>query len=369
MISSKLGRIKGVPPLLIRYFTREIIGWYIAGIFLFLTLQMVDVLSSTISNLLAYKPPLLKALAAFLAYLPTLVNRTLVLAVPFSILLTFSRMQRDNELKAIMSSGIKPLSLVWPLVLPFSVVGVLAFYNAGTLVPAGLKNWDAAWYSIYNRPASPPEQSKYTYAPAGALYYAGRIIKDKSSQNAQLYGVMVQRGDEIMTASTGLWDTKTQTWQLASPWITKAGQRPYQSLKTVTVPQTDTLRPPPASAQKVSNAELKTALAGNNPDHNNPDHNNLDRNTRREYTFQLATRYADPLTPVVFALAAGMLGLLIRNRAAAFAAVLVFIVCFYVLWTTMPQLGRSGALDPTFAAWVPNLFFLAFAGILAWRLR
>ena len=72
---------------------------------------------------------------------------------------------------------------------------------------------------------------------------------------------------------------------------------------------------------------------------------------------------------MVFALAAGMLGLLIRNRAAAFAAVLVFIVCFYILWTTMPGLAGAGALNPTLAAWVPNLAFLLLAGGLAWRLR
>ncbi len=357
--SSGTARIAPVP-ILTRTVLGEIARWYLGGVALFLTLLMTDALSSTVGKLLIYDPPPAQALAAFLSILPQSLNKTLVLAVPFSILLAFSRMQRDNELKAILASGIRPLSLVWPLALPFALVGVLAYVNAGTLVPAGLANWDRAWFTIYDQPLPPPQQEKYTYAPPGALFYAGRVSADNAGSSvAQLSGVMVQRGDETITAQFGTWDSGQQTWTLSNAWITRPGQNPRQSPTDVVIAQTDTLRPPPPAAQQVSNAELRAALAGDT----------LSRKGRRDYTFQLAVRVADPATPVVFALAAGMLGLLIRNRAAAFAAVLVFIVCFYILWTTMPGLAGAGALNPTLAAWVPNLAFLLLAGGLAWRLR
>ncbi|CAM3515732.1 LptF/LptG family permease [Deinococcus frigens] len=346
-------------PLLTRTVLGEIARWYLAGVALFLTLLMTDALSTTVGKLLIYDPPISQAVAAFLSILPQSLNKTLVLAVPFSILLAFSRMQRDNELKAVLASGIRPLSLVWPLALPFALVGVLAYFNAGTLVPAGLANWDRAWFNIYDQPTPPPQQEKYTYAPPGALYHAGRVVNDQNGQVAQLQGVMVQRGDETITAESGTWDAGKQTWTLLAPWITRPGQNPRQSPTDVVIAQRDTLRPPPPAAQQVSNAELRAALAGDT----------LSRKGRRDYAFQLAARVADPVTPVVFALAAGMLGLLIRNRAAAFAAVLVFIVCFYVLWTTMPGLAGAGAVNPGLAAWIPNLVFLLLAGGLAWRLR
>ncbi|CAM4151980.1 LptF/LptG family permease [Deinococcus marmoris] len=347
-------------PILTRTVLGEIARWYLAGVALFLILLMTDALSSTVGKLLIYHPPVIKAVAAFLSILPQNLNKTLVLAVPFSILLAFSRMQRDNELKAILASGIRPLSLVWPLAIPFALVGVLAYFNASTLVPAGLANWDRSWYSIYDMAPPPPQQEKYTYAPPEALYYAGRVNSDSGGgQVAQLDGVMVQRRGETLTAQFGTWDTGKQTWTLSNPWITRPGQNPQRSSGDVVVPQNDALRPPPPAAQQVSNAELRAALTGNT----------LSRKGVRDYTFQLAARIADPVTPIVFALAAGMLGLLIRNRAAAFAAVLVFIVCFYVLWTTMPGLAGAGALNPTLAAWIPNLAFLLLAGGLAWRLR
>lgn len=71
----------------------------------------------------------------------------------------------------------------------------------------------------------------------------------------------------------------------------------------------------------------------------------------------------------MFAFAAGVLGLLLRNRAVSFAATVVFIATFYVLWISLPPLARVGALAPALAAWLPNLAFLTVAGVLAWRLR
>ncbi|MBB6017787.1 lipopolysaccharide export LptBFGC system permease protein LptF [Deinococcus radiopugnans ATCC 19172] len=93
---------------------------------LFLTLLMTDALSSTVGKLLVYHPPVTQALAAFLSILPQSLNKTLVLAVLFSILLAFSRMQRDNELKAVLASGIRPL----PILLFLSSPVAAAFCSA-----------------------------------------------------------------------------------------------------------------------------------------------------------------------------------------------------------------------------------------------
>ncbi|GHF59259.1 lipopolysaccharide export system permease protein [Deinococcus metalli] len=348
-------------PLLTRSVLKEVLRWYGAGIALFMILQMTDALSSTVSNLISYHAPFGKAAFAFLSILPSFLNKALVMAVAFAILLAFSRMQQDSELKAISAGGIRPLNLVWPLALPFAVVGALAFFNADRLVPAGLDVWfNKAWYDIYDSPPPAPQQDKYTYAPPGALYYAGRVTTDSGSASvAQLQGVMVQRGDETITASSGTWDTAGRTWTLQDAWIVRPGQDPVHRSTPLVLPQGDTLEPPVQDSRQLVTSDLRRVLASGT----------LDDTQRRDYTFQLATRYADPLTALVFAAAAGVLGLLIRNRAAAFASVVVFIAAFYVLWTTVPSLARAGAMDPTLAAWLPNAVFLLLAGALAWRLR
>ncbi len=346
-------------PRLPRYVLREVLQMYLLGLALFLILQMTDILSSAVGKVMTYHASFGQFLTALASMLPSILNRSLVLAVPFAILLGLSRLQKDSEVKALLAAGVRPLSVVWPLLLPCLLIGAVAFWNAGSVVPAGLANWEKTWYGIYGTGAPIPSQDRYTYAPQGALYYAGRVLPDAAGKTAQLSGVMVQRGDETMTALSGSWDAGTHTWTLQDPWVTRAGQNPVQTAGQVNVPQDDTLQPPPRDPLKVSNRDLRSALAGNA----------LTRDARRDYTYQLAARYADPFTPLSFALAAGALGLLFRSRVAATAAVVVFIAAFYVIWITMPPLARAGAIDPVLAAWLPNLIFLALGAVLAWRLR
>lgn len=348
-----------MPITLIRYVLREVLRWYAAGVALFLILQLTDALSTTVGLLLSYDATLLQAVKAFVALSPTFLNRSLVLAVPFAVLLTFGRLQGDSELKAMFAGGVPPLRLVWPLAVPFVLIGLVAFVNTGYVAPGAPARWNQAWYGIFRTTPPPPARDNYTYAPPGALYYAGRVSNDRGGAVARLEGVLIERGGETITAQSGTWDTRGKTWTVRNAWVTRPGQDPRQVVAPLVFPQTDTLRPPPPPAEQVSTPELRARLA---------DASGTPQE-RRQDTFELTRRYADPLTPVVFALAAGALGLLLRNRAAGFAATVVFLVAFYVLWIGMPQLARAGAMAPTLAAWLPNLVFLLVTGLLVWRLR
>ncbi|RJF73775.1 YjgP/YjgQ family permease [Deinococcus cavernae] len=339
---------------------REVLQMYAVGLALFMVLQMTDIIASSVGRALQTQASFGQFLTALLAYSPTLLSKTLVVAVPFSILLALSRLQKDSEVKAIAAAGVRPLNLIWPLMLPFALVGLLVFWNAGTLMPAGLEKWEATWRTIYGNGQPIPSQDRYTYAPQGGLYYAGRVESDTQGRSARLFGVMVQRGNETLTAQTGTWDAQTRTWQLDMPWRTVPGEHPQQLMTGVTVPQDDTLKRPPPDPKKTSNAQLRAELAGGD----------LQGETRRVYQYTLASRYADSFTPLAFALAAGALGLLFRSRVAALGGLIVFVALFYVLWFyLMPQLARVGAVQPALAAWTPSLLFLLIGGVLAWRLK
>ncbi|MFC0617303.1 LptF/LptG family permease [Deinococcus budaensis] len=348
-----------VPVTLTRSVLREVLRWYAAGVALFLILQLTDALSTSVGAFLAYNATPRQALNVFGTLAPNVLNQALVLSVPFAVLLAFGRMQGDSELKAMFAAGVRPLSLVWPLALPFMLVGALTYLNAGYLVPAGLARFDQAWFAIYGGPVPAPTQDNYTFAAPDALFYAGRVHNEDGGPVAALDGVLVQRGNETVTAPSGLWDTAAQTWTVQGAWITRPGADPRLEPGPLVFAQTDRLRPPSPPAKQVSTPELRARLASAE---GTPEERRVDRH-------QLAARVADPLTAVVFALAAGTLGLLLRNRAAAFAAVVVFVGLFYVLWITAPQFARVGALPPVLAAWLPNLVFLTVAAVLAWRLR
>lgn len=345
-------------PRLTRYILLDVLKWYGAGLALFITLQITDILSQAVGIFMTYQASA-GQVAATLAYnMPMLLNRAAVLAVPFAVLLSFGRMQGDSEIKAMYASGVQPLSLVWPLALPFLVVGTLTFWNASTLTPWANARWYDAWYDIYGMTPSPPTQEKYAYSQGDSLFYAGRVSPDGDAA-AGLQGVMVQRGDEVITADAGIWNTQAQTWTLTDAWTAKGDALPRQSVEPLTFAQKDTLAPPPPDADKLSSAQIREQL-------HRPD---LPSSERRTLEHQLAGRTADSFTAVIFALAAGLLGLLLPNRAWAFAAVLMVVVMYYVPWALGPQLAAQGALTPALIAWLPNLIFIVLALILVWRLR
>ncbi len=346
------------------YVLKEVVPWYLGGVLLFLILQMTNVLSTTAGLLLSYRVTFPHALALFANQLPGLLNKCLVLAVPFALLLAFGRLAKDSEFKAAAASGVRPLSLLLPLFLPALLVGAVAYYNAGWLTPAGQANWWNSWYDVFGTSAPPPSTSKYAYAQGDTFYSAGRVQNDSGGDRALLSGVLVVKGDTVYSAQTGIWDAKAHTWTLQGGSVVGPDGLPRQASEgDLVLPQRDVLRRPDTPVDQTSTPKLQAQLAALRRVSSVPGEQS------RTVAFELSRRVADPFTPLVFVLAAGALGLLVGNRAWAAGGVILFIFGFYVIWSTAPSLAQAGALSPDLAAWLPNLVFLLLGGALAWKVR
>jgi len=345
------------------YVLKEVLPWYLGGVVLFLILQLTDVLSSTVAAFLAYRVGLGAAAGLLANQLPNLLNKCLVLSVPFALLLAFGRLAKDSEFKAAMAAGVRPLALLLPLAVPALLVGAVAYYNAGWLTPATQARWWDSYYGVVLKQTQPPPSTdRYTYAQGDTFFSAGRVQNTDNTALAQLSGVLVVRGDTVYSSQSGLWDAAEHTWTLQGGTSVMADGVPRPILGTLQLTQNDVLKRPSAPPYQTGTPELKTQLAalGSSPSN---------AQQRRVLQFELSRRVADPFTPLVFVLAAGALGLLITNRAWAAAGVILFIFSFYVIWSTVPSLAQAGALTPALAAWLPNLVFLLIGGGLAWRLR
>ena len=346
------------------YVLREVVPWYLGGVLLFLTLQMTDVLSSTVGYLLAYRVKPVQALGLFANLLPGLLNKCLVLSVPFAVLLAFGRLAKDSEFKAAMAAGVRPLALLVPLALPALLVGTLAYYNAGWLTPDSQARWWNSYYRVvFNQAAPPPSTRNYAYAQGDSFFSAGRVQNDDGGARAQLTGVLVVQGDRVYSSQYGVWDAPAHTWTLQGGTSVMADGVPRPLVGTLVLSQNDVLKRPDTEPNQTSTPALQAQLAALNRLTALPDEH------KRVVAFELSRRVADPFTPLAFVLAAGALGLLVSNRAWAAASVILFIFGFYVLWSTMPSLAQAGALSPGLAAWLPNLVFLLLGGGLAWRLK
>ncbi|GGJ83359.1 LptF/LptG family permease [Deinococcus aquiradiocola] len=353
----------GVRQKLPLYVLKEVVPWYLGGVLLFLTLQMTDVLSSTVGRLITYRVPLAQVLALLGDQMPALLNRCLVLAVPFALLLAFGRLAKDSEFKAAMAGGVRPLRLLLPLLVPALLVGGFAYYNAGWVTPAGQERWWNAWYGVFNQAPPPPSTDRYAFAQGDTFYSAGRVQNDRNGVLASLVGVLVIRGDTVYSAANGVWDALAHTWTMGGVTVVGPDGVPRPYAGELTLPQRDVLQRPVSRPDQTGTPQLRAQLRQLQAERPLPDE------TQRSLAFELSRRVADPFTPLAFVLAAGALGLLVSNRAWAAGSVILFIFGFYVLWSTVPSLAQAGALSPTLAAWLPNLVFVALGAALAWRLR
>ncbi|AFZ67532.1 putative permease [Deinococcus peraridilitoris DSM 19664] len=335
---------------------------YAAGFAVFLLLTTTDLISSIVGALLRNNASFALGLELYLARLPFLIGWVLPLAVPFAILIGFGRLAKDSELKALAAGGVRPISTLWPLVLLGLLVSAFGFYNANVLTPSGNVRFNDAWTRVwFNGSPNPPSQDLYTFRSQNGdtLFYAGRVQGDQNdSGRATLSGVLIQTPTVTYSAQTGIWDARRKVWEFRSYWETRSDRPPVFRAETRRVRQTDLLRPPSAPPEHLTLGELRQRARDTS----------LDIRDQRSYRFELQRRFADPLTALGFALAAGSLGLLLRNRAWSFAAIVLLIFSFYVVWSAMPQLVKLGAVPEMLAAWLPNVLLLLTSLIVARRL-
>lgn len=333
---------------------------YAAGFVVFLLLTTTDLISSIAGALLRNNASFAQGVELYLARLPFLIGWVLPLAVPFAVLVAFGRLAKDSELKALSAGGVRPLSALWPLVLLGALVSAFAFYNANVLTPAGNARFDLVWNKVwYGGPPAPPSEDLYTYRDGDALFYAGRVqTLSGDPTKATLSGVLVQRPGVTYSAQSGTWDARAQTWEFRGYWETRPDKAPVFHPEQRRVTQRDRFDPPSPPAQQLPLPALRARAANSS----------LDVREQRSFQFELQRRFADPLTALGFALAGGAIGLLLRNRAWSFAAVVLLIFAFYVVWSAMPQLVELGAIPVGWAAWLPNALLVLTALALVRRL-
>ncbi|GAA4005021.1 LptF/LptG family permease [Deinococcus rubellus] len=346
-----------------RYVFKEVWPLYAAGVLLFFFLQMTDYISGIVGVLLSYHTGLLKGMTLLSYVLPNILNKCLVVAVPFALLMGFGRLAKDSEFKAAYAGGVPPLGLLWPLLLPALVVGAVVYGNAGYLTPTGNARYFNYFYTgIYQQVVQTPTTENYAHAEGGNFFTAGRV---ESLGNggpdtlSALTGVVVQTPGGTYSAGSGRWDAAARTWTLLGGYKVDPSGQVTALTSATTFTQTDVIARPPPPNDQSSTPELRAQLA----------QQQSGTEVYRRTAYELSRRLADAFTPLVFVLAAGALGLGLSNRAWAVGAVILFLAIFYALWNTAPQLAAVGALTPLLAAWLPNLVFTVFGLVLAWRLR
>lgn len=330
------------------YVLKETLPLYLAGFSIFMVLMTTDMLASYMGWIMQFDVSFWAGFELFFLKTPQFMSMALSAAIPFAILMTFGRLARDSELKVMLSSGIRPIQLMVPmLALGASVVPVLLWVEHQLKPMANLQH-EETYYRLSGLPARVQQEEMYTQVHKGILYTAGSVRR-QTDDLAVLKGVMVRTEHHTFTAPSGTWDVKKGTWSLydvkqvnhnTGTWEPRISMDFPSPAAQPNFTEKSSFIPSGALQKRMHDPELPLA-------------------EQRKSQMEWGRRFADPFTALSFALAASALGLLLRDRSWAFILVVLMVFGYYVLWIRTPDLAEVGALPVWLAVWLPNGVFAA----------
>jgi lipopolysaccharide export system permease protein len=339
------------------YLLREFVPLFLIFTPVLLVMTTIDFVANVAGVVITYKAPFALFLQSWFERFPYLLSYITPPSLAITILIGLGRLAKDSELKAAYAAGIPPLRLVWP-VLFFTIPVTLAmFLNTNFLQPITDASYLDTIYKIQGRPGAPRTQYIKSYASLDGktVFTAGSMTPKENDPNfADLTGVMIVVPGGTWTSTQGTWDARAKTWELNNVTYTQASL------------DQDDGSPLPSSPQVRRVFPFEGALS---PDVRPPEHlalpelivrANLETQTvleRYQANYRLQTRFADPFACIVFALVATSVGLTVANRGSAFAAVIVFIAGYFMIWTLGKGMAGSQAVPVWAAAWLPVMLF------------
>lgn len=355
---------QAVPGRLASYLLREVSALYLVGVAAFCLLLSIDYVSVMASFLLTYDATLSQVGMLLLYKLPYFLHLSLPIAGVFAVLLATGRLAKDSELKAAYALGVPPQALIRPLLGFGVVIAGLAVVNNGWVEPVAERSYTRLVESFYS--SRPPTERQLNVAfglPDGTIHYAAEIRSlPEDSARAELSGVLVLQPDGTsLHSQRGQWDSESREWRLDdAERVTPEGEPELLGEFTVPFefagsPEATLTREELLTISELIGQRERVGLAGG---------------STRELSFEIQRRLADAASGLTFVLIAAILGVGVRERAAAFALTIGLLVAFYALWTVSSTLFDRNVLTAVQAAWLTPAIVAAASVLLGvWRLR
>ncbi len=288
-------------------------------------------------------------------------------AVLFATVFTVGAMGRHSELTAAKAGGLSFYRVMLPIFIAAALATVLAFV-VGEMAPG------ATAHELMLQKAKPPRStsSRYNFVYRGD---AGWIYTVRSLEvgSRQLKGLMLERQGNgvsypglIITADSASYARRG--WRLrngTSRVIVGPNQQVSFAFKTMKL-RALTQAPADLLAESKAPDEMRYAELGRYID-------GLKRsgNDANKLIVEQALKVALPVTCFIIALFGAPLAVQAPRAGAAvgIAISLGTTVMFLLITQIMKAVGSGGLIDPTVAAWLPNMVFLLAGLLLMARVR
>jgi lipopolysaccharide export system permease protein len=290
-------------------------------------------------------------------------------AVLFATVFTVGAMGRHSELTAAKASGMSFHRVVLPIFVASALATLLAFV-VGEMAPGAT----ARQMEIQRAKQARPTGSRYNFvyrADAGWVY----TVRSLDVNTRRLKQLLLERQGEgleypslIITADSASYDNARGSWQvkngtsriIAGPNRQASFGFRTMRLRTLTQSPADLLAEPKAP-DEMRYAELGRYI----------DALRRSGNDANKLIVEQALKLALPATCLIIALFGAPLAVQ-SPRAGAAVGVAISLgttIIFLLATQIMKAVGAGGLIDPTLAAWLPNLVFFAAGLVLMARVR
>ncbi len=345
--------------ILDRYIFTQLIGPFLFGFFLFVTIIAIDPMMSALQSIINENVSMMVMVRWFLNRLPQDMIFTFPMSVLLANLLVFGRMSKDSETTALRAGGTNFFRILVPVVIFALVITAISFVFNELVVPGSNQNARNIRRQEIMRLIEPEaSENSVMRTSDGAFAYARKVFEKRGQMEKVLLEYYNEQGGLIkrISAATADWDGEA--------WVLK---------QVVTQDYTENIglaSPTTITELRISSIEeTPEDFARQSKKPNEMSYNELKERIRvyertqfmdtTELKVGLAMKTSLPFASFFFAIIGASFGLT-NNRSGAFIGFgvsILIIFIYYVMMSFFTALGRSGALPPMLSAWAQNIIF------------
>lgn len=308
-----------------------------------------------------------------LALLPNVLVLTLPAAVLAGVMIGFARMGSDSEIVAMRAAGVGTWTLLWPVLMIGLLVTVATTYIHMKEAPQAARDLKkAALQGALRKLDSPVEPRTFnTEIPGYVIYVRDGDKVQGSWGRVFIYAQQPDGSDRVVTARSGRIDSSGDKSELvlSDAVATKIPAPDNVDQKSYVVERLDQLR----ISINTGRAEILKRI-----DENDLGPDELDwRELRQQASFgqpeerragqrTLHRRLALSISPLLFALLGGALGMKVRRggRGIGVLLALLIVIGYYLVSLLGESLARAGTVSPLIGAWAATALMILLSFML-----
>jgi len=364
------------PPILDEYIAREMAPPFFFALAAFLLFQFINLFFLSADYIInAHASPFL-----LLRYLLFRVPIFTPFAFPFACLtatlLAIGRLAADNELQALRTSGARFLRIAAaPLALGLSMFA-FSYYVNETVVPKSIELSTRTFYQIVMHTQELPIIPRFFQKDdtTGRVFYVGDVLPDhKTMKNVMIFQPAINSPyRQVTNADTAI--IQGATLHLIRARVARfkpTGEIDGQIIRA----DVDVGLPIGETAEQFINANSSDPFMTNSKQL--AAQVKVMQSTGQGGTaldvlkITLAQKLAAPFAAFIAVLIAMPLAARLgkKGRTIGIALSILLLFVYYLMMSAFAALGKNGALDPYFAAWLPNLVMLTTGAVLFYRVE